>query len=145
MVQLEISDAPWQAAFFSQNIIICMVCTLGHNITLRSSINKKQYITILSVTGIYSWPVMPFPHCLIHSLLYIICWSPGEVLGNPLHYSCLENPLDRGVWWATVSGVAKSQTWLSDYHNTCLTHNDQSCRKYCCLGTTIFARSPNAF
>ena len=28
--------------------------------------------------------------------------------GNPLHYSCLENPMDRGAWWATVSGVAES-------------------------------------
>ena len=30
-------------------------------------------------------------------------------IGNPLQYSCLENPMDRGVWWATVHGVTKSQ------------------------------------
>ena len=36
--------------------------------------------------------------------------SPGEGHGNPLQYSCLENPMDRGGWWATVHGVAKSQT-----------------------------------
>ena len=36
--------------------------------------------------------------------------SPGEGNGNPLQYSCLENPMDRGVWWATVHGVVKSQT-----------------------------------
>ena len=36
--------------------------------------------------------------------------SPGEGLGNPLLYSCLENPMDRGAWKATVHGVAKSQT-----------------------------------
>ena len=35
---------------------------------------------------------------------------------NPLLYSCLENPMDRGAWWATVHGVAKSQTWLSMHH-----------------------------
>ena len=35
--------------------------------------------------------------------------SPGEVDGNPLQYSCLENPMDRGAWQATVHGVAKSQ------------------------------------
>ena len=40
--------------------------------------------------------------------------SPGEGYGNPLHYSCLENPMDRGTWKATVHGVAKSQTGLSD-------------------------------
>ena len=36
--------------------------------------------------------------------------SPGEGNGNPLQYSCLENPMDRGAWWATVYGVTKSQT-----------------------------------
>ena len=36
--------------------------------------------------------------------------SPGEGNGNPLQYSCLENPTDRGAWQATVHGVAKSQT-----------------------------------
>ena len=36
--------------------------------------------------------------------------SPGGRHGNPLHYSCLENPMDRGAWWATVHSVAKSQT-----------------------------------
>ena len=34
---------------------------------------------------------------------------PGERNGNPLQYSCLENPMDRGAWWATVHRVAKSQ------------------------------------
>ena len=33
--------------------------------------------------------------------------SPGEGNGNPLQCSCLENPMDRGAWWATVSGVAR--------------------------------------
>ena len=33
--------------------------------------------------------------------------SPGEGYGNPLQYSCLENPTDRGAWWATAHGVAK--------------------------------------
>ena len=41
--------------------------------------------------------------------------SPGEGNGNPLQYSCLENPMDRGAWWATIHGVAKSQTRLSDF------------------------------
>ena len=36
--------------------------------------------------------------------------SPGEVHGNPLQNSCLENPMDRGAWWATVHGVTKSRT-----------------------------------
>ena len=43
--------------------------------------------------------------------------SPGEGNGNPLQYSCLENPMDGGVWWATVHGVAKSRKRLSDLTN----------------------------
>ena len=38
--------------------------------------------------------------------------SPGGGNGNPLQYSCLENPMDRGAWWATVHGVAKSRAQL---------------------------------
>ena len=38
--------------------------------------------------------------------------SLGEEHGNPLRYSCLENPMDRGIWWATVHGVSKSRTPL---------------------------------
>ena len=40
--------------------------------------------------------------------------SPGEENGNPLQYSCLGNLMDRGAWWATVPGIIKSQTQLSD-------------------------------
>ena len=35
--------------------------------------------------------------------------------GTPLQYSCLENPMDRGAWWAAVHGVSKSRTLLSDF------------------------------
>ena len=40
----------------------------------------------------------------------------GEGNGNPLQYSCLENPMDRGEWWAIVHSVTKSRTRLSDFH-----------------------------
>jgi len=40
--------------------------------------------------------------------------SPGGGHGNPLQYSCLENPMNRGAWRATVCGVAKNRTQLSD-------------------------------
>ena len=40
--------------------------------------------------------------------------SPGEVNSNPLQYSCLENPMDRGAWLDTVRGVAKNWTRLSE-------------------------------
>ena len=44
--------------------------------------------------------------------------SPGEGNGNPLQYSCLENPMERGTWWATILGVAKSQIQLSNWECT---------------------------
>ena len=50
----------------------------------------------------------------MYSLL-IIATISGEGDGTPLQYSCLENPMDGGAWKAAVHGVAKSQTWLSDF------------------------------
>ena len=53
--------------------------------------------------------------------------SPGEGNGNPLQYSCLKNPMDKGAWWATVHGVAKTQTRLSN-----LTFDFQYCISFQC-------------
>ena len=44
-----------------------------------------------------------------------LTWIVGEGNGNPLQYSCLEDPMDGGAWWAAVHGVAKSQTRLSNF------------------------------
>ena len=49
--------------------------------------------------------------------------SPGGGHGNPLQYSCLENPMDRGDSWATVHGVTKSQTQLCDFHQEIKSRN----------------------
>ena len=50
--------------------------------------------------------------------------SSGEGNGNPLQYSCLEIPMKRGAWWATVYGIAKSRTHLGDFFlKTCLSRN----------------------
>ena len=49
----------------------------------------------------------PFCECIYHDY--------GEGNGTPVQYSCLENPMDGGAWWAAVHGVAKSQTQLSDF------------------------------
>ena len=47
---------------------------------------------------------------------HFVCYPSisGEGNGTPLQYSCLENPMDGGAWWAAVHGVAKSRTWLRD-------------------------------
>ena len=44
-----------------------------------------------------------------------LCMLHGEGNGTPLQYSCLENPMDGGAWWAAVHGVLKSWNWLSDF------------------------------
>ena len=61
----------------------------------------------------------------------------GEGNGTPLQYSCLENPMDGGTWWATVHGVAKSQTQLKQliihasirniFISTCSVIADRNC------------------
>ena len=48
--------------------------------------------------------------------------SPGAENGNPLQYSCLKIPMDRGAWWATVLGVAKSWTQLKQLTIAQTTH-----------------------
>ena len=52
--------------------------------------------------------------------------SPGGGHGNPLQYSCLENPMDLGAWWKTVRGVTKSQTQLSDWTELNVNNNQTS-------------------
>ena len=54
--------------------------------------------------------------------------SPGGGHGSPLQYSCLDSPMDRGAWWATVHRVAKSQTRLKQLstHARTLTFNIKS-------------------
>ena len=49
--------------------------------------------------------------------------SPEEGNGNPLQYSCLENPRDRGAWWAAVCGFAQSQTWLKQLSSSSMVWN----------------------
>ena len=61
--------------------------------------------------------------------------SPGERNGNPLQYSCLGNPMDRGAWWSTVHGVTKSWTQLSGSRTTTTTTN-----VYICKGKSSFCK-----
>ena len=49
--------------------------------------------------------------CMVPILVYVLP-KGGEANGNPLQYSCLENPRDGGAWWAAIHGVTQSQTRL---------------------------------
>ena len=71
-------------------------------------------------TMLYNHHQLPLSKLFISSVetLYQLNMSRlvlGEGNGTPLQYSCLENPMDRGAWWAAVYGVAKSRTRLSDF------------------------------
>ena len=55
--------------------------------------------------------------------------------GNPLQYSCLENSVDRGTWWAAVHGVAQDQTWLKWLStHACIGEGNGNPLQYSCLG-----------
>ena len=56
-----------------------------------------------------------FIHSSVDGYLRCISFLFGEGNGTPLQYSCMENPMGGGAWWATVHGVAKSWTRLSDF------------------------------
>ena len=58
---------------------------------------------------------IPSPGLLGHHYTQSLEHISGEGNGTPLQYSCLENPMDGGAWWATVHGVAKSLTQLSNF------------------------------
>ena len=66
--------------------------------------------------------------------------SLGRGNGNPLQYSCLGNPKDRGAWQATVHGVTKSRTWLSDC--VCRRAKQSKPNPYFALTSAVFLSSP---
>ena len=101
---------------------------------------------ILHLSWVLSPPSIPVDSCLFcfYGVAYLNCWSfpggevikktpanaedtnlipglgrsPGGGNGKPLRYSCLENSMDRGPWWATVHGVIKNWIWISNWART---------------------------
>ena len=74
---------------------------------LRMSIVEKWlYISTLRAFSVALW---------YKDLFNVTQLPKGEDNGNPLQYSCLENPMDGGAWWAAIHGVSKGRTWLSDF------------------------------
>ena len=80
--------------------------------SVDSSFEKKSsgfsFITFEQFPVLWSRSLLVI--CFKYSSVFI-----GEGNGNPLQYSCLENPMDGGAWWAAVHGVAKSRARLSDF------------------------------
>ena len=64
--------------------------------------------------AVFLFPVVYSRFSLVTYFIHSnVCFAEGN--GNPLQYSCLENPMDRGAWWAAFHGVARSWTQLSDF------------------------------
>ena len=83
---------------------------------------SKNKLCLLETVNIYKHKNVKQEHFKMASrkrvLLLYFTHSCGEGNGNPLQYSCLENPMDRGAWWAPVHGVTKSRRQLSDHTYT---------------------------
>ena len=90
----------------------------GYDIMIKGSIQEED-ITILNIwTSLVAQMVKRLPtmwETRVQSHFLLQGRSPGEGNGNPLQYSCLENPMDEGAWWAKVHGVTKSWTLLNDF------------------------------
>ena len=85
---------------------ICQARVLEWVATAFSEMNTRCIKSVL----------IRLPFCQALERLFTITSSyPGEGNGTPLQYSCLENPMDGGAWWAAVHGVTKSRTQLSDF------------------------------
>ena len=75
----------------------------------RTQLSDYHSLTHTTLTGLPRWLSGKEPTCQAEEEGSTpgLEGSPGEVSGNPLQYSCLRHPMDRGAWWATVHGVAK--------------------------------------
>ena len=95
---------------FSSRFMFCCYC----DICVKLLIDK---IVLLFLMGLPRWLSGKASTCNARDTGSIpgSGRSPGEGNGNPHQYSCLENPMDGGAWWATVHGVAKNQTRLSNF------------------------------
>ncbi|XDA89581.1 hypothetical protein R6Z07F_019185 [Ovis aries] len=73
-------------------------------------LNENRYLIHLWIFGCHQ-----IIQDKLKKLKYLVIHPNGEGNGTPLQYSCLENPMDGGAWWAAVHVVAKSRTRLSDF------------------------------
>ena len=98
----------------------------SRNSSLDPTLGQDLHCTFSALFSLSSITVWPFcmpnlahsqytTHLLKNQLNRVLTVMLGEGNGTPLQYSCLENPMDGGAWWATVHGVAKSRTRLSDF------------------------------
>ena len=101
-------------------IILLLFCNLWHTVQINTSNHNELlfYLRMKKLVLLMVFHYLNETFFLMFKKTFLIFWylcSIGEGNGNPLQHSCLENPMDGGAWEATVHGVAKSRTWLSDF------------------------------
>ena len=84
----------------------------GTQLALYSN-SSHPYMTNGKTIALTRWTFVGKVMSLLFNMLSRLLIREGN--GTPLQYSCLENPMDGGAWWAAVRGVAKSRTQLSDF------------------------------
>ena len=103
-------------SFWNSDFIICCICYCFLKVLLSDNLVSKSFMSSCSFgKGLIYCGVRCSVVLLACFLWNSLCHYLGEGNGTPLQYSCLENPMDGGAWWAAVHGVAKSQTRLSDF------------------------------
>ena len=102
-------DTHFETVFTYLKMCVCKICHKHQPLSVQLSSVAQSCQTLCdpknrSTLGLPVHHQLPaFTETHVHR---------GEGNGNPLQYSCLENPMGRGAWWAAVHGVSKSRTWL---------------------------------
>ena len=112
---MHVSYISWHPSIQHLSCIVAAYGNPDHPKFMISSSSVWWYHA-LSIQGFPGSSVSKESACNAGDPVFIPGWgrSPGEGNGNPLQYSCLENPMDRGAWPATVHGVAQTRTRLRD-------------------------------
>ena len=99
----------------------------------RGSSQPRDWSQVSYIAGRFFTIELPGKPTHYDNLNNTMSWL-GEGNGNQLQYSCLENFMDRGAWWATVHGVAQSQIWLKQLSmNACIGEGNDNPLQYSCL------------
>ena len=105
-----------------RNLLLCLSIPseyVGVDLAKTDNVRMKRY-EINITKNMLLWMKTQYKQSL-----NTIASKSGEGNGTPLQYSCLENPMDGGAWWAVVHGVAKSRTRLSDFTFTFHFHRSE--------------------
>ena len=117
---------PWASHFTCETVFLSVKCGVEcicvHTHT-QTPTSKTVFCKILNTQGLPWWlsgkdSACKCLQCRRRGFNAWVRKIPWEGNGNPLQYSCLGNPVDRGAWWAAVHGVMKSQIRLSDWTTT---------------------------